>query len=587
MDVYLQTAAREGNEGYLNDIQVKTVEAENGVATPDESYFLSQTQDGDNILHLAASRVRLAFIKKALQKIPAVVLLICQSNLREENPLHIAARLGHLDIVRELVESYKSHLEDVKEKKVRSTLLSLMVGEKGIGLEPWVAQDSSGNTPLHEALKNGYEDVAIYLLEVEPRLANYDNNASEGILYLAAAYGHEQLLEMVLSSGVPYSLTAPSGLTPLHAMMHNCTVSAAKLLLEKHPELAQRADKHKQTALYFAAVANKERHIEAILKTEKSCAYLRDENGLTPLLIASSLGHLKAVRAILLNCPQSVTVCDSNCKTALHLMKLESYQEGIELITIAAMKRLINIPDLEGDTPLHLAAKKSEHVKAKVILDTDKTGINLRNNQGYTAWDSIKLQQNLSENTAEIGYQLLMHSGDKPIPNQPETQPHMIHQANSPENTDERMQKRFGTLGVVAVVLAAVSFAAGFLFPGGFDRSGHAFLERETVFKVFMLSNTTAVCGYTVVLLSALWAMMLAQRDEEPRYLLSFSIHILQLSFYATLIAFVSSMYALTSTISLWLAIVLVCLPACAVLLTISKSVVFRLARFFSRLRIF
>lgn len=169
-------------------------------------------------------------------------------------------------------------------------------------------------------------------------------------------------------------------------------------MLQKHPELTKKAEKHKQTALFYAAVGNKEAHVEAILQNEKSCAHLRDENGLTPLLVAASLGQLKAVRAILFHCPQSVAICDTNCKTALHLLKLASYEEGMEMLAIPALKRLINKPDLEGNTPLHLAANNSDHIKAKVILDTDKTGINLRNKEGSTPWDLIKLQQDLSEN---------------------------------------------------------------------------------------------------------------------------------------------------------------------------------------------
>lgn len=149
--------------------------------------------------------------------------------------------------------------------------------------------------------------------------------------------------------------------------------------------------------------------MEAILQNEKSCAHLRDENGLTPLLVAASLGQLKAVRAILFHCPQSVAICDTNCKTALHLLKLASYEEGMEMLAIPALKRLINKPDLEGNTPLHLAANNSDHIKAKVILDTDKTGINLRNKEGSTPWDLIKLQQDLSENMVSSSIYVSCH----------------------------------------------------------------------------------------------------------------------------------------------------------------------------------
>ena len=180
-----------------------------------------------------------------------------------------------------------------------------------------------------------------------------------------------------------------------------------------------------------------------------------------------------------------------------------------------------------------------------------------------------------------------MHSSDKHKTTQQETenQPAMIPQTvHNLQEANKIMHNNFSIVAIIAAIFAAITFAAGFLVPGGLDVNGHVVLTRVTAFKVFILSNTTAMCGYTFVLFSALSTMMLGQRDDKPRYLLSFNIYILRLSFYATLIAFVSVMYALTSANSIWLAIVLVCLPPCAVFLTISKSLIFRVARFFSKL---
>ncbi|KAK9725572.1 hypothetical protein RND81_05G154100 [Saponaria officinalis] len=583
MDEKLYLAATEGKEDYLTETEGTPTETENSKNVPDERYFLTQTPEGDNLLHLAASRDRLGFIVKALEKIPAVVLLICWGNNQGENPLHVAARLGHLDTVQVFVNQYKSHLRDIKERKVRSTLLSLLAAEKGTeSPEPWRAQDSNGNTPLHEALKNGFEDVAKYLLEVEPELASYDNNANEGVLYLAAAYGHESVLETIVTSTVGYSLSAPVGLTPLHVAVDTCTEGATKRLLEKHPELAKIVDKRKRTALYYAAQTNKHGHVEAILKADKSSAYIRDEAGLTPLLRAASLGQSDALREILHHCPESVTISDNNGKTVLHLAEFRSYQEGAEFLRIPAVKRLVNKPDLEGNTPLHTAGKNSDHVLAKLILDTDITVVTVQNKDGFTPWDIIKLQPELTQQMAEIGFQLLMYTSDEKV------LPQLIQQM-TPRTADinERLRKNFNTLGLMAVILAAVTFAAGYISAGGFDRRGHAVLTHDVVFKVFIISNAAAMSGYTVVFFSSLCAMMIARRDDEPKFLLSFGIHVLQLAFTATLIAFASSVYALTSTNSLWLAIVAVCLPLSAVILMISKSFVFRLARFFYRARLY
>ena len=168
-------------------------------------------------------------------------------------------------------------------------------------------------------------------------------------------------------------------------------------MLEKQPQLAQKADYHKRTALFYAAEANKHSHVETILKTDKSCAFLRDDTGLTPLLRAASLGQLQAVRAILLYCPESVTICDKNGKTALHVVELKEYADGVELLQIPALERLINEQDLDGNTPLHLAAMNSSYVKANVVIDSEKGDLNIRNKEGFTAWDLIRLQPELSE----------------------------------------------------------------------------------------------------------------------------------------------------------------------------------------------
>ncbi|GAB4851394.1 hypothetical protein Ancab_030797 [Ancistrocladus abbreviatus] len=599
MDNDLYNAAREGNSDFLYEIRM--VQSETGEEVMDESYFITSTADtGGNILHIASLHGHIEFIKNAIQQLPVLVLLICRSNSKGDNPLHVAANLGHHDIVKLLIDSYKSYLEDIEGAKRRSTLLTLMIAEEGIATDPWSAQNSSGDTPLHLALRNEHQEEAMHLLGTDPNLACYTNNRGESPLYIAAAYGMEEVLEKILTSDMPYSTSGPGGATPLHAAIYGSTEKAVKLLLEKRAELVKAADNQKRTALHFAAERGPEWPIELLLKQDKSCAYLRDAEGLTPLLRASTLGHIGVVSAILVHCLPSIAICDIAGRTMLHLMKLPSYQAGVELLKFPAIRRLINKPDQEGNTPLHLAVKNGNHDMVNVLLSDSDIEPTVKNGEGFTAWDLIKSQPDASENMAKIGYTLIMHTRERQLdtdsqrnssPEDPRMQADTDteqnhHRNHHPEDSRERLDCQFNTVSVIAAILAAVSFAAIFALPGGFDGLGGALLAGKAVFKAFVLSNASALSGYLLVLFCSLWAMIIARQDDDPKLLLLISITVLQLSFYATLVAFATGFYATTSAKTLWVAIVAVCLPGCVAILAASLSFVLYFPRIFQTLKI-
>ncbi|GAB2233175.1 hypothetical protein Droror1_Dr00002393 [Drosera rotundifolia] len=154
------------------------------------------------------------------------------------------------------------------------------------------------------------------------------------------------------------------------------------------------------------------------------------------------------------------------------------------------------------------------------------------------------------------------------------------------EDPRERWHCSFSTISIIAVVLAAISFVGMLLLPGKTDNQGNAILANKSLFKVFVLSNTLAICGYITVLLSTLFGIMINQRDDEPRILLSFSTGILKLSIPATTVAYATGIYALITAKSLWLAIAAVSLPACIVICTVRLSIVLHFARLLSRIPI-
>ncbi|KAH7844757.1 hypothetical protein Vadar_031349 [Vaccinium darrowii] len=113
------------------------------------------------------------------------------------------------------------------------------------------------------------------------------------------------------------------------------------------------------------------------------------------------------------------------------------------------------------------------------------------------------------------------------------------------------------TIILVATLIATVTFAAAFTMPGGFDtrpkKEGVATLVTKAALKVFILSDTFAMCcSITVVLLLSM--AMLAERDIVSS-IAQYSMTLLYLAFFATLVAFMSGVFAVIAPKALWVAI--------------------------------
>uniref|UniRef100_A0A183BHY7 Protein zwilch n=1 Tax=Globodera pallida TaxID=36090 RepID=A0A183BHY7_GLOPA len=144
--------------------------------------------------------------------------------------------------------------------------------------------------------------------------------------------------------------------------------SEADELLRANPELLQYTDSARRMAVHYAA----------------------DDTGWTLLLIASSSGHLEIVR-LLMNFQVDVNHRISTGQSALHfawttpLHKAASqgHQRIVNLLMGNREKLQIDLPNREGDTPLHLAC---EDQQIDVALFLVRSGANLekKNRQNQT-----------------------------------------------------------------------------------------------------------------------------------------------------------------------------------------------------------
>lgn len=122
-----------------------------------------------SITHIAIRHEQHEFILASMNRLPKnkFELLISEKNTKGNTPLHIAAEVGNLSIVK-LLHDY--------------LLLLLLSDEKMI---IWRVKNSKGNTPLHVALVHDNVKVARFLLEKDPSLACVVNQFKEAPLHLA------------------------------------------------------------------------------------------------------------------------------------------------------------------------------------------------------------------------------------------------------------------------------------------------------------------------------------------------------------------------------------------------------------------
>lgn len=143
------------------------------------------------------------------------------------------------------------------------------------------------------------------------------------------------------------------------------------------------------------------------------------------------------------------------------------------------------------------------------------------------------------------------------------------------------MKEYMGTLGVVSALLATMTFTAAFTVPGGYnDETGTPILAKKVAFQIFMFTDVVGMCSSIMVLFCLLWFLNTGQLEEEGSALVDSSIGLLQLSFYSTLIAFMTGVYVTIMPDIQWLAI-FTCILCSAVLLLMRKRFILYFAYVF------
>ncbi|KAL4273872.1 hypothetical protein GQ457_13G002580 [Hibiscus cannabinus] len=353
---------------FLRAVKSGSVQKLNQLTDDKEANILdTTTQEGNTALHLAARLGHKHLVEEIIKQRPSLTFKI---NHKGETPVHAAARTGKRDVVDFFINAMRDY--------------------KGIHIGRM--RDKFGNTPLHGSVRNEHYKVMVALAENDRPSLRGINDVGESPLSIA--------IDMRLTSYAakiirlhPETLDdiGQNGQTPLHVAVKRNDFEIMSLILKFKPKLVRVQDERERTPLHYAAALGHQRMVEELFTEDPMVAYIKDDKKKIPLHLAAENGQVSLLNALLESCWDTVEILDEHQRNILHLAAMNGNVDVVQyILTLVEMEDLVNSPDADGNTPLHLAATNYHSDVVTVLSKESNVEIRAMNNSNRTALAIIK-----------------------------------------------------------------------------------------------------------------------------------------------------------------------------------------------------
>ncbi|XP_072922580.1 ankyrin repeat domain-containing protein 16 isoform X1 [Hemitrygon akajei] len=350
---------QEGNRGLLEE---EVCKCESARAALVQGHF---GRSGDTAVHYAARHGHLQVLKYLIEDLGADVELV---NGDYKRALHEAASMGHRECLRYLI------LRGAKIdclKKADWTPLMMACTRRNLEVIKDLI-DSGANVTLKNkdgwncfqiACREGNPEIIQYLLQVSPGIWDVESKVKRTPLHTAAMHGCSEVVDILLERcGYRSDAKDSCGVTPFMDAVQNGHIGIAKLLLKKHKANISAKDALGAQSLHQAAVTAQDKAIQfLVMELGVNVNERATDLNLTALHYAAKEGHRGTIET-LLTLGADVHAKDSKGRSALHMACAGQHTKCIRQLVDAG---LTDSPDNTG----RLASQLLKNPEALKLLE--------------------------------------------------------------------------------------------------------------------------------------------------------------------------------------------------------------------------
>ena len=264
-------------------------------------------------------------------------------------------------------------------------------------LDPSSVLDDEGNKPIHIAALLGHEQIVTLLVKKYNCPVNDKNRYKQTPLHLACSHGHLDVSKVLVSESMLksdkrfYNALDEDNNTPLDLLIKKGDAKAVHVLSTKYGLKPHVRGVESKPLLYQLAAGGFSTVLQELISKFNHDPASSDEDGNTVLHIAAQHGQYKIAKFVINNHSYQCPIDHRNCQglSAFHYACMHDRVRIAKLIANKVFGDKDEKASIHecGNTLLHIAAQHGQHEIAELLIADygNQCPIDHRNSQGQTA----------------------------------------------------------------------------------------------------------------------------------------------------------------------------------------------------------